>query len=304
MKPITSFKELIARLKKENNPKRIVVICGYDSHTEYALSRAFDEGIATALLVGDQERLSKLSIVQKYSSKLSIEDVKGVDEAAKRGVELIRQGKGDVLMKGVINTDNLLRAILNKEFGLLPKGRILTHLSVVEMPTYHKLLFFTDAAVIPRPEEKHFMAEIAYAIENCYRFGIEEPRVALIHCTEKISEKFPHTINYQRILERSRKGEFGKALIDGPMDVRTACEKESGEIKGIKSVIGGEADVLVFPNIESGNCFYKAVSLFAKAEMAGTLQGTECPIVVTSRSDSGLSKYYSLALACLTAKGK
>ena len=132
-------------------------------------------------------------------------------------------------------------------------------------------------------------------------FGIEQPRIALIHCTEKVSAKFPHSLDYVNIVELAEAGEFGNVIIDGPLDVKTSCEKTSGNIKGIVSPIDGEADVLIFPNIESGNAFYKAVSLFSHADMAGLLQGPSCPVVLPSRSDSGLSKYYSIAMACLTS---
>lgn len=173
----------------------------------------------------------------------------------------------------------------------------------MEIPTYHKLLFFSDAAVIPRPTLQQRIEMIWYAICTCRHFGIEQPRVALIHCTEKVSAKFPHSLDYVNIVELAEAGEFGNVIIDGPLDVRTACEQASGDIKGIVSPINGQADVLIFPNIESGNAFYKSVSLFAKAEMAGLLQGPICPVVLPSRSDSGLSKYYSIAMACLQVSG-
>ena len=144
---------------------------------------------------------------------------------------------------------------------------------------------------------------IWYAIHTCHHFGIEQPRIALIHCTEKVSAKFPHSLDYVNIVELAEAGEFGNVIIDGPLDVKTSCEKTSGDIKGIVSPINGEADVLIFPNIESGNAFYKAVSLFSHADMAGLLQGPICPVVLPSRSDSGLSKYYSIAMACLTSCG-
>ena len=131
--------------------------------------------------------------------------------------------------------------------------------------------------------------------------GIPNHFNALIHCTEKVSAKFPHSLDYVNIVELAEAGEFGNVIIDGPLDVKTSCEKTSGNIKGIVSPIDGEADVLIFPNIESGNAFYKAVSLFSHADMAGLLQGPSCPVVLPSRSDSGLSKYYSIAMACLTS---
>ena len=221
------------------------------------------------------------------------------DKAAQEGVALVREGHADVLMKGIINTDNLLRAVLNKEHGLLPQGNVLSHITVAQIPTYNKLLFFSDAAVIPRPTLAQFEAMLKYDLEVCRRLGISEPRVALIHCTEKINEKFPHTLDYAVLKERAASGAYGSMFLDGPMDVKTACDAHSGEVKGISSPVVGHADLLIFPNIESGNTFYKTVSLFGDANMAGMLRGTIAPVVVPSRADSGNSKYYSLALACV-----
>ena len=202
-------------------------------------------------------------------------------------------------MMPFINTDNLLRAVLNKEHGLLPKGNVLSHITVAQIPTYNKLLFFSDAAVIPRPTLQQFEAMLMYDLEVCRRMGIEAPRVALIHCTEKVNEKFPHTLDYVELKARAAAGAYGEMYLDGPMDVKTACDPHSGEVKGINSAVGGHADLLVFPNVESGNTFYKTLSLFGDANMAGMLQGTSAPVVVPSRADSGNSKYYSLALACV-----
>lgn len=301
MAPIKTFNQLTDHLKTLKCRKRIAVVCANDSHTEYAISRALEEGIAEFLLVGDSAFLESYPDLKKYPEYVKCIHIDDPDEAAREAVRIVREGGADILMKGLINTDNLLRVILDKEHGLLPAGKVLTHLSVMEIPTYHKLLFFSDAAVIPRPTLQQRIEMITYAIKVCNKFGIEQPRVSLIHCTEKVSPKFPHSLDYVNIVELAEAGEFGDAIIDGPLDVRTSCEQESGQIKGIVSRIDGQADVLIFPNIESGNTFYKSVSLFANAEMAGVLQGPICPVVLPSRSDSGLSKYNSIAMACLTA---
>ncbi|NDW13071.1 phosphate butyryltransferase [Bacteroides sp. 214] len=302
MKPIRSFDELTEHLKSLKIRKRIAVVCANDPNTEYAIARALEEGIAEFLMIGDSAILNKYPTLRNYPDHVKFIHIENPDEAAREAVRIVREGGADVLMKGIINTDNLLRAILDKEKGLLPKGKVLTHLSVVQIPTYDKLLFFSDAAVVPRPSLQQRIEMIWYAIRTCHSFGIKEPRVALIHFSEKVSAKFQNSLDYVNIVELAEAGEFGNVIIDGPLDVRTACEKASGDIKGIASPINGEADVLIFPNIEAGNTFYKSVSLFAKAEMAGLLQGPVCPVVLPSRSDSGLSKYYSIAMACLTSK--
>lgn len=297
MEPIRSFDQLIAHLKKQNKRKRIAVVCANDPNTEYAIARALEEGLAEFLMIGDSAVLQKYPTLSNYPDLVKVIHIEDPDEAAREAVRIVREGGADVLMKGIINTDNLLRAILDKEKGLLPKGKILTHLAVMQIPTYEKLLFFSDAAVIPRPTLQQRIEMIWYAIRTCHSFGIRQPRISLIHCTEKVSAKFPHSLDYVNIVELAEAGEFGDVIIDGPLDVRTSCERASSDIKGIVSPIDGQADVLIFPNIESANAFYKSVSLFAHAEMAGLLQGPVCPVVLPSRSDSGLSKYYSMAMA-------
>ena len=299
MQPIRNFDELTAHLRALKNRKRIAVVCANDPNTEYAIARALEEGIAEFLMIGDSAILKKYPTLKRYPGYVKAVHVDDPDEAARLAVRMVRQGEADILMKGIINTDNLLHAILDKEHGLLPRGKVLTHLAVMQIPAYHKLLFFSDAAVIPRPTLQQRIEMIGYAIRTCRSFGIRQPRIALIHCTEKVSAKFPHSLDYVNIVELAEAGEFGDVIIDGPLDVKTACEKTSGDIKGIASPIEGEADVLIFPNIESGNAFYKAMTLFAGADMAGLLQGPACPVVLPSRSDSGLSKYYSMAMACL-----
>ena len=303
MEPIQDFAGLISRLRSLNKRKRVAVVCPNDAHTEYVILRSLKEGFADFLLVADTPHLINAEYIHRqFPDHVKVYEATGPDKAAQEGVALVREGHADVLMKGIINTDNLLRAVLNKEHGLLPKGNVLSHVTVAQIPLYNKLLFFSDAAEIPRPKLEHFDAMIRYDVEVCRRMGIDEPRVALIHCTEKVNEKFPHTLDYVALKERAEAGEYGQMFLDGPMDVKTACDSHSGEVKGISSPVVGHADMLIFPNIESGNTFYKTVSLFGDANMAGMLLGTTAPVVVPSRADSGNSKFYSLVLACVCSE--
>ena len=303
MEPIQDFSALVSRLRSFKKRKRVVVVCPNDAHTEYVIIRSLREGFADFLLVADTPHLLNAEYIRRqYPDHVSVYEASSPDKAAQEGVLLVREGHADVLMKGIINTDNLLRAVLNKEHGLLPPGNVLSHITVAQIPSYNKLLFFSDAAVIPRPALPHFDAMIRYDVNICRRMGIDDPRVALIHCTEKVNEKFPHTLDYVALKERAEAGEYGKMYLDGPMDVKTACDSHSGEVKGISSPVVGHADMLIFPNIESSNTFYKTLSLFGDANMAGMLLGTTAPVVVPSRADSGNSKFYSLAFACVCSE--
>lgn len=292
---------MVDALRGRGVRQRIVAVCPHDECTEKVVRRALSEGIADFLLVAESTYTAVPKQIQAdFPDAVQFMEAPTADEAAALAVSLIKEGKGDVLMKGLINTDNLLRAVLKKEVGLLPPGSVLTHVTVAETPMYHKLLCFSDAAVIPRPELTQFRAMVKGNVELCHSMGIEEPRVALIHCTEKVHEKFPHTLDYVQLKADAEAGMFGKMVIDGPMDAKTACDLHSGQVKGIASPVVGDADVLIFPNIESGNVFYKTLSFFGKADMAGMLMGAQAPVVVPSRSDSETSKYYSLVLACLS----
>ena len=184
MEPIQDFARLISRLRAQKERKRVAVVCPNDPHTEYVITRSLHEGFADFLLVADTPHLLNAEYIRlQYPEHVKVYEATSPDKAAQEGVALVREGHADVLMKGIINTDNLLRAVLNKEHGLLPQGNVLSHITVAQIPTYNKLLFFSDAAVIPRPTLAQFEAMLKYDLEVCRRLGISEPRVALIHCT-------------------------------------------------------------------------------------------------------------------------
>ena len=298
-KPITDFASVARHLCKTAVRKRVALVCPQDSHTQYVIERALKEETADFLLFCSGDLKPEMqALVRQCPDRLTLSFASTPDEAAHDAVVAVREKQADVLMKGTVNTDNLLRAVLNKQWGLLQPGAVLSHVAVVQIPSYSKLLVFSDAAVIPRPTLEQFDAIVRYTVAMSRRLGVAQPKVALVHCTEKVNEKFPHTLDYEELKHRAAQGAYGEVCLGGPMDVKTACDAESGAVKGIVSPVVGQADILVFPNIESGNTFYKTVTLFGKATSAGILFGTTAPVVVASRADSGESKYYSLVLAC------
>lgn len=270
-----TFDELQERLLQCGKHFRIAAVCVYDEATKSALTHCEQLGLADTIYVdGDTP-----------------------EEAAAQGVAMVRSGEADILMKGLIGTDRLLRAVLDKEHGLLPKGRILTHLALAEIPAYRKMLFFTDAAVIPYPTHEQRIEQVRYAVDVCHAMGIAQPRVALIHCSEKPGKAFPFVDGYKDIRQMGCDGLFGDCLIDGPLDVKTACSLHALQAKGIDSPLMGDSDVLILPDIEAGNAFYKSMTLFAGARTAGMLCGTSRPVVVPSRGDSAEAKFHSVLLA-------
>ena len=302
MKRISSFAELTAHLQSVNNRKRLAVANAVDSHTLDAVLMAVEKGIVEAFLIGDVAAIESPELFEHNPSPfIHIIDMPDVKQATLEAVRMVREGEADILMKGLVNTDIILRAILDKEKGLLPPGRVMTYNAALEIPGYHKLLFFSDPAVIPSPSLEQRTAMIKYAIASAHKFGIEQPKVALIHATEVANPKIHYMQDYLGIMDAWRKGEFGDVIMDGPLDIFLALNKERGSIKNVPSPVLGDADVLIFPNFEAANVFYKGVSLFGGAEMGGLLQGPDKPVVMTSRSESVQSKFYSIAIACILA---
>lgn len=296
--PITSLAALARRASSTFHTKtRIAAVCPTDQSTQAALRRAAEEGIARPLCFGGGD------VAEGFCQSIDGAEYRPAEspaEAARQAVAAVREGEASILMKGLVETADLLRAVLDKERGLLPEGRVLLHIAATEMPTYDKLLFFTDSAVIPYPTFEQRRAQVAEVSALCHAFGIDEPRISLIHCSEHASSKFPHTLEYASLIEQARQGAFGRGVIlDGPLDVRTSCDAVALKVKGIKSPIEGKADALVFPDIEAANVFYKTVTFFAKGTTAGILCGTSSPVVLPSRGDSAETKYYSLAMAAL-----
>ena len=278
MQSIKTLNDMIVFLQQRGDRKRVAVICANDASTRYAVEKGQEMGFIEPIYVNGDDK----------------------DECARRAVELCKNGEADILMKGLVNTDIVLRAILNKKTGILRPGHVLTHIAMAEIPKYEKLLFFTDAAVIPIPTKEQRRQQVHYVNYVCHALGIEEPRISLIHCAEKVSEKtFPYTKDYLDIIALAQSGYFGRCIIDGPLDLKTSLDSVSLREKGIHSAIDGQADALIFPDIVAGNVFYKTLTLFGYAKTAGVLQGTQCCCVLPSRADSPESKYYSLALAAI-----
>lgn len=304
MKPVGTFSEMMRLAAARPSLAKIAVVNPVDNGSIHALELALENRIARFLLVGDQNLPDALPPHLAADPNIEILSIPGADPdaLARAAVDAVKKGHADVLMKGLVNTDNYLRAILDKQNGLLTPGNLLTHLSVAQLPGYHKLLFFSDVAVIPYPTLDQRRAIIRYDLATCRQLGIEEPKVALIHFTEKVNPKFPNSTDYVTLCHEAAQGLFGKVSMSGPMDVKTACDAHSAQVKGIQSDVCGNADILIFPNIESGNTFYKTITLFGNALIAGILQGADCPIILPSRSDSSESKLASVALACAVAR--
>lgn len=297
METIRNFEELVAHLAARTERRRVAVVCPNDSSTQGAVCQALDKGFIDATLVGCSNEAKE--VFAKFSNVTYVDADDAID-AARKAVALVREGKADVLQKGLLNTDDLLHAVLNKETGILPRGRVLTHLTCAQIPGHDRFLFFTDAAVIPHPTAAQREEQLRYVLDTCRSMGIEVPRVGLINCTEKVNEKFfPFTLEYKELIAKADNGDFGSCIVDGPLDLKTCLSPEALHKKGIESPLEGKADAVIFPDIQAGNVFYKTITLFCGAACAGILRGPLCPVVLPSRGDSVTSKFYSLALAAI-----
>lgn len=298
MESIQNFSEMIAHLQGRTERKRVAVVCPYDEGTQGAVVKALEAGFVEVVLVGEREKMGQA--FQQCEGQVTYVDAANADEAALKAVALCREGKADVMMKGLLNTDDLLRAILNKEQGLLEKGRVLTHVVCAQIPGYDKLLFVSDVAVIPYPTAPQRVEQLRYLLGLCRSMGIEQPRVGLINCTEKVNAKhFPFTVEYQELIAQAQAGDYGPCIVDGPLDLKTCLSAHALHKKGIVSPLEGHADALIFPDIQAGNVFYKTITLFTEAQTAAILCGPQVPVVLPSRGDSIDNKFYSIALAAL-----
>lgn len=299
MQHVSKFADLFTRLADGRSRYRVVAVYPHDSHTQEAIEAALEKGFADFVLVGRAAELEALPLAARFADRIEIIDAPDGDTAARVAVQLIGAGGGNVLMKGKLNTDNLLRAVLNKEWGILPPGNVLSHITVSEIPGRHKLLMYTDVAVIPYPTLTQREAMIGYVASLCRALGIERPRIALTHFTEKVNPKFPVSTDYVALKEMAATGRWGEIIVDGPMDVKTAVDPEAGALKGIVSPVEGDADALMMADIEAGNVLYKTLTQFGGATNAGVIVGARVPVVLPSRGDTSEGKLASLALACL-----
>lgn len=301
---LTGFDQIFEELRGRDVRKRMVAAWGVDSHTVAAAGKAVEAGIVDVTIVGDEGMVAKACQeegvdVSCFTIVHNLDEMSSVAQA----VQMVREGQGDFLMKGLCSTDKFLRAILNKETGLLPPKGTLSHCTVLEIPQYHKLLFVGDVAVIPAPDFKQKQVILDYIVRTAKAVGVEKPKVAVIAATEQVLPSQPATIEAAMLAKMADRGQIKGCVVDGPLALDVAIDQESVEIKGLVSPVAGDADCLLFPNIESGNVFYKSNSkLVPGVRQAGILVGAKVPCVLSSRADSIDTKLNSIAIAAMSAR--
>ena len=286
---------LIDKAKARN--RRLVVAAAADEPVLEAVANARKEGIAEPILVGDK------SEIEKIAAKIGF-DLKGVEiihepdpyKASVKAVQIIREGKADIMMKGLVATGPLLKAVLDKENGLR-KGALISHVAFFESPYYHKLLCVTDAAMNVAPEFDEKVTILTNAVEAFHKLGIKNPKVAVIAAVEVVNPKMEATVHAAMLTQMNRRKQIKGCIIDGPLGLDNAVSKEAAEHKGIVSEVAGDADIILCHDINVANVLYKSMAFLGGATLAAVLMGATVPIFLTSRADSDRSKLLSIALA-------
>jgi phosphate butyryltransferase len=289
---------------KKNGSRTIAVAAAEDSEVIEAIGFALEEKLASFILFGDKGEIEKLLSDQKinhFENALSIIHTSSVKEAAEEAVKAVSSGRADVLMKGMVSTSVLLKAVLNKEYGLRT-GNVLSHVAVFEVPGFDRFTIVTDAAMNIAPDLKQKVQIVKNSVAVAQSIGIKIPKVAPIAAVEVVNPDMQATIDAASLSQMCARGQISGCVIDGPLALDNAVSLDAAEHKGIKSEVAGRADILMVPTIEVGNALYKSLIYFAKAKVGAVIAGAKAPIVLTSRADSSESKLYSLALAVCSAK--
>lgn len=287
----------ILELAKQRPTRRLVVAAAEDEPVLLAVKNALKEGIVIPTLVGDEAKIRSIANqINLALAGISIINEPNPNQASRRASQLVRDQQADILMKGLVSTGGLLKAVLDKDSGLRA-GSVLSHVALFESPFYHKLLGVTDAAMNVAPEFDDKVAMINNAVALFHKLGIKCPKVAIIGAVETLNPKMEATVHAAMLTTMNKRGQLSGCLIDGPLAIDNAVSKEAALHKGIVSEVAGDADLLVTPDINSGNVLYKTLNFLGGAKTAAVIMGARAPIVLTSRADSDYSKLMSIALA-------
>lgn len=297
---IRNFEDIL-KFAKERGPKTIAVAVAQDVEVLVAVNEAKQRGIADAILVGDKEKIEEIAGQHQIEvSQYEIIDEKDMVEASRKAVALVSSGRAHIVMKGLVDTSIILKAVLDPEIGLRT-GNVLSHTAVFDIPNYDRLFFVTDAAMNIAPDLHAKKQILENAVQVAHALDIEQPKVAVICAKEKVDPKMLPTVDAQKLEEMNLSGEIKGCMVGGPFALDNAVSEEAAAHKGIVHPVAGKADILLVPTIEAGNVLYKSMVFFSDSKNAGVIVGAKAPIVLTSRADSDITKLNSIALAVLMA---
>lgn len=289
-----NLQEIILSAKTGDDKKRLVVACAEDSHTIEAVVKAKNDGLIMPILTGDAEKIENIFAELGISTE-GVEIVEAKDNPIKTAIRYIRENKADFMMKGTVQTADLLKAVLNKEEGLM-EGKTLSHILFEELQGYHKIFAVTDSAIVTSPDLEKKTAILDNAVKAMRKLGYENPKVAILTAVENVNPKMQETVDAAELKKMAEGGVFGDCIVEGPISTDLAFDKEAGQIKGFTSSVCGDPDILFMPNVLAGNIAVKLLKVFGSSKSAGIVLGAQVPIVLTSRSSSVESKNISIAL--------
>ena len=296
-----NFDDLITEVSYGKARKTVVVAGAHDEHALEAVLKAHKDGIIDYILVGKKAGIFEIENALFHDIKeTDIVEAAEDQEAAFKAVELIRNGKGDFLMKGKMETGTLLKEVVNKKTGI-GKGGIMSHMCILEIPAYHKLMGFTDGGMIIDPTLEEKVGILENALELFRNLGIKSPKIAAVAAVETVNPKMKETVDAAELKKMFLEGKFGDCCIEGPISCDLTFSKEAAAIKKFESPVTGDADIMLVPNITTGNIMTKALICLAGAKMAGCILGAGVPIVLSSRGASFEEKYYSIMLCAAQA---
>jgi phosphate acetyltransferase len=301
--PASKYERLIARAKQVSAATTIVVHPCEETALRGPIQAA-EAGIIKPILVGPAAKISAVAREHRLDiSRFELIDVPHSDAAAAKAVELIHQSKGELLMKGSLHTDELMREVTSSKTGLRTERRI-SHVFILDVPGYPETLFITDAAINIFPDLDAKRDIVQNAIDLFTQVGLGTPRVAILSAVETVTSKIPSTIEAAALCKMADRGQITGGILDGPLAYDNAVDPEAARIKGIKSEVAGRAQILVVPDLEAGNMLAKNLAFMAKADTAGIVLGARVPIILTSRADSVRSRMASCAAAVLYADAR
>lgn len=295
-----SFDELIERVKRNPQKRKLIAVAANDRHCIEAVLTARDGGLIEPILIGDMDIMKGL-LDEAGAEIPEMYGIPDVNDAAAFAVKLVNEGKGDILLKGKLETREILRPVVNKEAGL-STGGTMSFIAINEISWYHKLLFITDGGMVPYPTLEQKRDEINNAVTAMHNMGYENPKVAVLAAVETVNPKMPETVDGDALKRMNQSGEIPGCIVEGPVSLDIALRAEKAAAKGFVSEVAGDADLLVVPNIHCGNMLGKSM-VESGGKMAGLALGAKAPILLTSRAASAEEKYLSIALAAFAVKG-
>jgi phosphate butyryltransferase len=297
-KRITSFDQLISEVKK-GKTKKLAIASADGSEIIKAVKQATDDGIIAGVLIGDQSKIEDLCEKQGLDlGQVEIVNATDPDLTARLAVEMVKQGRAELLMKGKVGTGTLLKAVLNKESGLRI-GAFLSHVAVVEVKSYPKLMLVTDGGMNIRPDITQKANILRNAVEVARKLGVEKPKAACLAAVELVNPDMQETVDAAGLVKMAERGDIKSVTVDGPIAFDAAIDAEAARMKGIVSPVAGDVDIFLVPDIASGNIFVKSLIYLANAKVGGVVVGAGAPIVLLSRSDSAQAKLCSIALGAI-----